>query len=282
MLKPRTRDYAALNLAASASADAAIERRRARELEKDYDEVVARSNERRRALIEEAGGNMWGTQGLTHAGYTNNLDREVQLVVNHWVLHYAPLSDPSYPDRYCTGYLTEGQEYARSRLTEAQKRDINLRALCRMEWFDWCMHSNVMTKALLDMSLGYYKDHKKVRHQLRLQGVKFANMQERAMHIETAEEERAKFEQARYDYWKGEGNIQFKRDPDDGVWCPSTDATRAVNPDARFDLHLPAGIIAMKTGINIATRKEARCFRNRLAASILGGCKDKKSNRHYV
>jgi hypothetical protein len=275
MLRPRQPDYAAQSRASSAETEARSLQQEVYRLRRKLAHTEALGE----AAVEESGGNAIGTNGLTLAGYTNNLDREIQLVINHWVLHYAPLADECHRDRYCTYYLTEGQKFARSRLSVGHKKDINLRVLCRMEWFDWCMHNHVMVQAAL--ALPHIKDMK-LKLMARTQVRKYLNTYKQAMDYSQSEKVRADFEELRYDYWRGKGNIQFEQDPKDGVWFPSTKATLAANPEARFDLHLPAGKIAEKFGINIETMEPAKRYRDKIAGSILGGLKNQNSSYLYI
>lgn len=277
MLRPQSPStYAAQARAASSDAEARELRNEVASLRRQLAEARAQTEMLAEAAVEESGGNAVGTNGLTLAGYTNNLDREIQLVINKWALHYAPLSKECHRDRYCTYYLSEGQAFARSRLSVEHKKDINLRVLVRMEWFDWCMHSHVLGKALLDLAnltdRGVAPDlAKTLASKLRVKGLSYFKRYQKAMKYEHSETMRKEFENARYRYWRREGNIQFEQDPKDGVWFPSTKATLAANPEARFDLHLPAGQIAAEFGISIETWKPTKRYRNSMAGNIAGG-----------
>jgi hypothetical protein len=208
------------------------------------------------------------TQGITVSGYTNNPAHELEICIAEQL--------------NITDLITDPHEYTNARadiiktLTPEQKKTINLKLLCRMEWIDWCLHADVLAKfgaEVTDAFINPTETNKLLRNKKMLSfytkaSKEYHALRELAMDPVTGEGVRAEFEDKRFNFWKDK--IQYKY-WDDGVICPNTDLTLAKHPDISLDSHLIAGQIAELFEINIHTLKKDICFRATLAQCIPHG-----------
>lgn len=235
---------------------------------------------------ENAVGNRLASTGITVAGFTNNLAQEMMLLRHDLVRKYA--GDGKEQDVALPFGEPGNRAAAYGRLTMEQRKEINLRLLCRAEWYDWCLHSDALAKfgalladAFLDQSpanahirnrklVEAYKEESRLYHAAR----------DRAMDVRYGDQERAQFEAERYRHWKG--RIHYRSDNDHNAPIPSPTITRQHRPQERFDLHLPAGRLARDFGVNIATGQMADCYRELGAAAIKAGQADYNGTGWYI
>ena len=241
--------------------------RHLRELQSKHNTLLSVIND-----ADEAG--QVAGRGVVVAGYTNNMAME--LLRLRFQL-FAALTDGSWSYAgLAFGNLPSRVEQAK-RLTPENRRYINLRLLCRMEWFDWCLHNDVMAKFGALVTNAFINPtpenaHLRGRRLLEAFGkesTEYHALRDRAMNYEESEAIRDAFEEERYNYWHS--RIVFGVNEKDGTPFPSSAETRKKNPDQRFDLHLPAGRLARDFGVNIATGEKADCFRPYTAADIVTG-----------
>ncbi len=224
-------------------------------------------------------------RGVVVAGYTNNMAME--LLRLRFQL-FAALTDGSWSYAgLAFGNLPSRVEQAK-RLTPENRRYINLRLLCRMEWFDWCLHNDVMAKFGALVTNAFINPtpenaHLRGRRLLEAFGkesTEYHALRDRAMNYEESEAIRDAFEEERYNYWHS--RIVFgMSETVEGRPFPSSAETRKKNPDQRFDLHLPAGRLARDFGVNIATGEKADCFRESTAALMFVGYGESNGSGWY-
>ncbi len=248
---------------------------RNKELLNDYNGLVDDFNHLYDLLIDANEAGMVAGRGVVVAGYTNNMAMELlrfrfqllaQLTDGKW--NYAGLAFGNLSNRHAQA----------KQISFEDRQYINLRLLCRMEWFDWCLHNEVMAKfgALVTAAmLNPTPETAKLRGRRLLDAfVKESNeyhaLRERAMNYEESEAVRDAFEQERFDYWNGRMVFGIQEDNNNAPY-PSPAETRKLHPDQRFDLHLPAGRLARDFGINIETGEKADCYRKSSAAAMFVG-----------
>ncbi|UZK02445.1 hypothetical protein [Venatoribacter cucullus] len=231
----------------------------------------------------EAG--MVAGRGVVVAGYTNNMAMELlrfrfqlmaQLTDGNW--NYAGLAFGKLSNRHAQA----------KQISFEDRQYINLRLLCRMEWFDWCLHNEVMAKfgAMVTAAmLNPTPETAKLRGRRLLdafvkESSEYHALRERAMNYEESEAVRDAFEQERFDYWNGRIVFGMSKAVE-GRPFPSSAETRKLHPDQRFDLHLPAGRLARDFGINIATGDKADCYREGTAALIFLGYGESDGSTWY-
>lgn len=215
--------------------------------------------------------------GIVVAGYTNNIAMELTRYRNQLIAEYTNGDDEH------TGLpfgQHPGREKLKSRLTIEQGKRINLRLLCRMEWFDWCLHNDVLAKysammaaAIIEPTIhNIHLRNRKVLDRFSKEAREYNDLRQRAMNPETSESVRNLFEANRLEYWTPRIGYEDQNLPMGRKYpYPSLAATKRRNIHQRFDLHLPAGRIARDCGINIETGKKAHYYRQDTAASTLTG-----------
>lgn len=262
-------------------------RDRANSLEKDlYDERCAHMT-MINLINENADANRLASGGNTVAGYTNNLAQEMMLLRNDLVHGYAGHLGGNPGLAMPFGY-SHGRHKALMSLTQEQRREINLRLMCRAEWYDWCMHVEVMSKFGMHVTAAFlnpapHNAHIRNRDLLERyqhESERYHRLRDRAKTLAEGEALRNQFEQERYQFWKP--RIRYGNNPTSNCPFPSTEETRKAWPDIRFDLHLPAGRLAQAFGVNIETGEKARVYRERTAGAILGGNLDRPASAWYV
>jgi len=232
-------------------------------------------------LLGEAGTRLCkASTGITVAGFTNNPAFEIE----HLIGELLGISDfvISDPIRYC-----KRRDEIITSLTDVQKKDVNLKLLCRMEWIDWCLQVDVLAKFGAEVTNAFINpndDNKILRNKSMLSfytkaSKEYHTLRELAMNPDKGESIRAQFEQGRYDFWKNK--IQYKHF-EGGYVLPSSDLTIEAHPDISLDSHLIAGQIIERFEINIGTLKKGVCYRTRLAQSIPNGMQDGNIGRWYI
>lgn len=229
-----------------------------------------------------------GTEGITLTGYTNTPSVELAIYRNDLVAKAKGVA-PQLTDGMPFTLTSPNTLGLREKLTVAQREDINLRLLARMEWIDWCQHVDVIARfgqlsleAFLnptaanaairsrDLQQAFAKEAKQY-NDLREQAMNIANCEEGSRHQSMGERIRQQFEEERYRFWKGK--VRFKDfNIEGGIRrFPCTDSTLKANPGTRFDLHLPAGRLLQQFGINIATGKPGKVYHERFAINQFAG-----------
>ena len=243
------------------------------------------------------------SHGLAVAGFTNNLAQELMLYRAQLV--FAALGLDPNEERFqripaelrfgLQGKHTPESQGERA-LNDGEIREINLRLLCRMEWYDWCLHDRVLSKAenlVLNALLNPSDANAHLRDRAFCVALKgevdtYHQLKDRAMTVEDAHNGpnatsaimRRQFEQERYRFWQ-QNRIQFGYY--EGKPFPSFKETRKVNPEVRFDLHLPAGRIARDFGINIETGAKSDRYRDKhTAGCVLGGSNGSESADFFI
>ncbi|GGY36680.1 hypothetical protein GCM10011297_07220 [Bacterioplanes sanyensis] len=241
------------------------------------------------------------SNGLAVAGYTNNLAQELMLYRAQLVFAALGL-DPNderfkrVPPELCLGLQGKHtpETLGERALNDGEIREINLRLLCRMEWYDWCLHDRVLSKAenlVLNALLNPSNANAHLRGRAFCDALKgevdtYHQLKDRAMTVEDAHNGpnstsaimRRQFEQERYRFWQ-QNRIQFGYY--EGKPFPSSKETLKVNPKARFDLHLPAGRLARDFGIDIETGRKVSNYRGTTAACVLSGVHGGNSGEYY-
>lgn len=238
-------------------------------------------------INDNAAGNRLASTGITVAGFTNNLAQEMLLLRHNLVRQYA--GDGNHQDIALPFGQPGNRAAAYARLTMQQRKEINLRLLCRAEWYDWCLHTDALAKfgaLLADAFLNQSPENAHIRNRKLVEAYKeesrlYHAARERAMDVRYGDQERAQFEAERYHYWKG--RIHYMHNPNNNNCpVPSPTVTRQHRPGERFDLHLPAGRLARDFGVNIATGQKADCYREKSAASLLSGQADNNGTGWYI
>lgn len=295
MFKPTPTDWTARNQARRAEADARHASdvanhngRVAREAKanaeffrKDRDRLLGAINHNAKMFRA-------GTAGITLTGYTNTPSVELAIYRNDLVAKAKGVA-PQLTDGMPFTLTSPNTLGLREKLTVAQREDINLRLLARMEWIDWCQHVDVIARfgqlsleAFLnptaanaairsrELQQAFAKEAKQY-NDLREQAMNIANCEEGSRHQSMGERIRQQFEEERYRFWKGK--VRFKNsNGDNGTRrVPCTDSTLKANPNIRFDLHLPAGRLLQQFGLNIATGKPGKVYHERFVINQLSG-----------
>ncbi len=248
---------------------------RNKEITANHNSLVNKYNHAINLLRDANEAGQVASRGVAVAGYTNNMALELLMLrfelmagLSDGNMSYAGLPFGNHQHRV---------EQAKQ-ITLDQRKFINLRLLCRMEWYDWCLHNDVMAKfgamvmaALLNPTPE--NAHLRGRRLLEAFGKEsreYHALRDRAMNYEESEAIRDAFEEERYNYWNGRIAFGVQEDNNNAPY-PSPTETRKRHPDQRFDLHLPAGRLARDFGINIETGAKADCYRKGSAASMLVG-----------
>lgn len=246
---------------------------------KEYWEALAREN---------ANGNKWSSNGNTVAGFTNNLAQEIAILRGELTQELSKnKKDVGLALPY--GRISERTK-ATNALTQGNKNYINLRLLCRIEWYDWCQHVEVLAKAS-QASLNAFLEpnatnsalrKKEYIQDLKLESEQYHALRDAAMDPKQGEKIRADFEQERYKFW--ESRLRIAKQPDKyDKRTPDMIAAKLDNPGLRFDLHLPAGRLAAKWKIDITTGNNTDYFRELDAANTLSaGIGTQKASEYYV
>jgi hypothetical protein len=158
------------------------------------------------------------------------------------------------------------------------RKYINLRMMCRAEWYDWCLHIDVLAKAsqaVVKAMMDPTKENAVLRSRSYLNDLDaeitaYHALRDQAMDVTTGVAIRDAFEAERVEFWNDKirfyTNVENRNCP-----VPNTELTAKDNPGIRFDLHLPAGRLTKKWGVDIITGKKSEYFRNIQAASIESG-----------
>ncbi len=232
-------------------------------------------------LLGEAGTRLINAStGITIAGYTNNPAFEIEHLIGE--LLGISLFVGSDPIHYC-----KRRDEIITSLTDAQKKDINLKLMCRMEWIDWCLQVDVLAKfgaEVTDAFINPNDDNKILRNKSMLSfytnaSKEYHALREQAMNSDKGESIRTQFEQGRYDFWKNK--IQYKY-WDDGTICPNADLTLEAHPEISLDSHLIAGQIAERFEVNIGTLKQDVCYRPYLTQLLKDGLGNGDMSSHYI
>lgn len=243
----------------------------------EYDRLAEKYQMWIKVIEYNAEANIYGSTGMTWSGYTNAPYHELRLYMMQMVAEITGNQLAGLQMPY--GYWPVRQNSLAS-LTDAQRKEINLRLLCRMEWIDYGLHSSVMAKFGAMLVEALLSPTKENAH-LRTRGLNEAFVKEQkaynaiceqAQDVTQGERVRAEFEAERYAFWKGKLRYSYI----DNKFQPSAIQTRKAIPDIRTDLHLPAGRLARDFGINIATGKPATCYSEWLATGVQSGSRDAK------
>lgn len=217
---------------------------------------------------ENAKGNRLASEGNTVAGYTNNLAQELCILKFDLMHEFWAHSHPNTKLALPYSGLPERYETYKQMSMEHRKY-INLRMMCRAEWYDWCMHIEVLAKAsqaVVKAMMNPTPENASLRNRAYLVDLNreidaYHDLRNRAMDVTQGVKLRDLFEQERMGFWKD--RIRYYIDTEDrNCPRPRTNEIREANPGIRFDLHLPAGRLTKNWGIDITTGKPARCFRD--------------------
>lgn len=228
-------------------------------------------------VYENAKGNRLASEGNTVAGYTNNLAQELCILKFDLMHSFYKQSHPNTCLALPESGLPERYETYK-RMTMEHRKYINLRMMCRAEWYDWCLHIDVLakaTQAVVKAMMAPTKANEALRKRAYLDDLNreidaYHALRDQAMDTTKGVAVRDRFEKERMDFWKDK--IRYYVDKDDrNCPRPRTDLTAQANPGIRFDLHLPAGRLTQKWGIDITTGKKADYFRNLHAGAIESG-----------
>lgn len=219
------------------------------------------------------------SQGNTVAGYTNNIVVELLqyrqfLAAKACNINVVAFVGMPFGVHYDSEFKNVDEQ--REMLSDAQRKEINLKMFCRIEWYDWCMHADVLAKfgaILAHAFLNPSKDNAHIRSRPLIEFFNeesrvYHSTRDKAMNPQFGNGVRNDFEKARFNYWVNRMAYDY---PNSGHRppCPNTQDILAINPNQRLDLHLPAGRIAEKIGINIETGEKADRYRNVTAAVII-------------
>lgn len=236
---------------------------------------------------ENAVANRLASEGNTVAGYTNNLAQEMMLLRNDLAQKFAGGKDGHTAYSLPFGWAP-GRKECLGRLSQAQRKEINLRLMCRAEWYDWCMHADVMAKFGAMMVAAFLSPTEGNKHlrdralaeRFTEESRAYHEARDRAMNTDHGVDMRREFEEERYRYWLP--LIRYGYDAQNNRPFPSSDETLKTWPTIRFDLHLPAGRLAKEFGVNIATGEKAHCFREVLAGAFQSGNDDIPARAFYI
>jgi hypothetical protein len=226
---------------------------------------------------ENAEGNRLASEGNTVAGYTNNLAQELGILKFDLMHSFYKQSHTNTCLALPYSGLPERYETYK-RMTMEHRKYINLRMMCRAEWYDWCLHIDVLSKAsqaVVKAMMDPTKENAVLRSRSYLNDLDaeitaYHALRDQAMDVTRGVSVRDAFETERVEFWNDK--IRFYIDKDDrDCPVPKTDLTAEANPGIRFDLHLPAGRLTKKWKIDIVTGKPAEWFRNSSAGSVKAG-----------
>ncbi len=255
---------------------------------RNYNALLAEHTLWKNYVYANAEGNRISSAGNTVAGYTNNLAHELRTLKFDLMHSFWDGSNPEakialpfhgLPARY------ETFKY----MTMEHRKYINLRMLCRAEWYDWCMHVEVLAKAqqaVVKALMNPTKANEPLRNRkylidLQIETDQYNALREKAMELDKGEAAREAFEAERMEFWGDK--IQFYIDTNDrNCPMPSNDLTAKANPHIHFDLHLPAGRLTLKWKMNITTGQPAVCFRKFNASDAQSGHMDWKGKSFYI
>lgn len=226
---------------------------------------------------ENAKGNRLASEGNTVAGYTNNLAQELCILKFDLMHEFWAHSHPNTKLALPYSGLPERYETYKQMSMEHRKY-INLRMMCRAEWYDWCMHIEVLAKAsqaVVKAMMNPTPENASLRNRAYLVDLNreidaYHDLRNRAMDVTQGVKLRDLFEQERMGFWKD--RIRYYINTENrNCPVPKTDLTAQANPGIRFDLHLPAGRLTKNWGIDITTGKPAQCFRDNNAGGVYSG-----------
>lgn len=219
------------------------------------------------------------SQGNTVAGYTNNIVVELLqyrqfLAAKACNIDVVAFVGMPFGVYYSSKFKNVDEQ--RAMLSDAQRKEINLKLFCRIEWYDWCMHSDVLAKfgaILANAFLNPSKDNAHIRSRPLVEFFNeesrvYHSTRDKAMNPQFGNGVRNDFEKARFNYWVNRMGYNYAS-TEHKPPCPATKKIHAINPEQRLDLHLPAGRIAEKFGVNIETGEKADRYRKYTAAVIL-------------
>lgn len=220
-------------------------------------------------------------KGNVVAGYTGELSQESNFLKWELVKQLTG-STRHLPDATLAGSGTPLRLTEAKSLTQEQREYINLRLLCRAEWYDWCMHVEVLSKATNLVVRAFMAPSDANKHVRSRRYVEDLNAEvdayhakrEQAMDLTHGESVRHAFEAERFDYWKDKVRYEIDRESNNSPTLRSVLIQQAT-PNVRFDLHLPAGRLTQQWGFDITSGKPAKCFRDYLAIGINTGYEDK-------
>lgn len=239
-----------------------------RGLREDLDNAIAERDGYRAELIHVGEIQALSAQGITLPAYTNNLAHEMYILRDELLNMPAP------------GPFAWGKEKQKrlAALSVAERREINMRLLCRAEWFDWCNHADVIAKfniALLGAQMNPTEANKHLRQKDMLTYYHKAcedyfRIRDQAMEPALGEKVRAAFERERYAFWKNQ--LRFIADKGETeATSPSFTESKKYSPTLRPDTYLVGGKVVEKFGLHIGTLKPAKYFQEYLASYYVEG-----------
>lgn len=233
----------------------------------EYDALLDKKNLWEALARDNAHDNRLASQGNTVAGYTNNLAQELNIFKGELLHHFYTNAHPDTKLALPTGYNPKRAE-AYGQMSMEHRKYINLRVMCRAEWYDWCLHVDVLAKAsqaVVNAMMAPSDENTAIRNRGYLTDLKHESEMYHRMRDEAMDENkgvaiRDRFETERMAFWKDK--VRYYIDTEDrNIPIPKTNLTAEANPGIHFDLHLPAGRLTKKWGIDIITGKPANCFR---------------------
>lgn len=303
MLKPTKTDFYARARARRQVDDAIDDANRADQRARNSKNAAKRhqreANRLQNAINHNAKMIRAGTGGITLTGYTNTPAVEIAIYSNDLVAQAANIQ-PQLSDGLPFSLVSQKTIGLLKTLTVAQREDINLRLLARMEWIDWCQHVDVIARfgqisleAFLNPTTANIAIRKKnLQQAFNNEARRYNEMREQAKSLIGYERDssrrsqgeliRQQFEEDRYRFWKGKVRFIDAPGPNGVQRIPSTEDTQKANPGIRFDLHLPAGRLIQQFGINIADGKPAKAYHQRFAINQMDGIFKGKINSWFV
>lgn len=248
-------------------------------LRSNLKKAVAERDGYRAELIHVGEVQALSSQGITLPAYTNNLAHEMYILRDELLNMPAP------------GPFAWGKEKQKrlAALSVAERREINMRLLCRAEWFDWCNHADVIAKfntALLGAQMNPTEANKHLRQKDMLTYYHKAcedyfRIRDQAMEPALGEKVRAAFERERYAFWKNQ--LRFSLNGAIEATYPSFTETVKIIPSLRPDTYLVGGKVVEKFGLHIGTLKPAKYYRDCLASyEVCSGVNDRVGGNYYV